>query len=817
MESRARVVVVGAGIVGCALADELTRRGWDGVVVVDTGPLPVTGGSTSHAPGLVFQTNASKTMAELARASVARFSELRHEGESCFRSVGGIEVATTPERLQDLKRRHGLATSWGIEGELLSPEAVGEKIPVLDPEQILGGFHVPSDGLAKAVWACAALAEEASARGAAFHGETPVTAIDVARGRVRAVETSRGRIETDLVVCCAGIWGPLVGRMAGVPIPLSPVEHQLVWTTPVPALAGETDEIAHPILRHQGAALYFRQRGEAYGIGSYDHRPILVSPDEIASHDEAPVMPTMRDFTPEDFEPAWQEARRLLPALRETEVAEPMNAMFSFTSDGFPLLGEAREAAGFWVAEAVWITQGPGVAKVVAEWMVEGVPSLDLREADVARFDPHVRSPAYFRRRAAAQYDEVYDALHPLQPLEEPRELRVSPFFAREQELQAFFLEANGWERPHWYEANGPLVEGQPIPSRSGWEARYWSPIVGAEALATRERVALYDMTSLKRAEVTGAGALAFLQRLTTSDLERDPGYVTYTLMLDERGGIRSDVTVARLGEERFQLGLNGPRDLDWMARHAPRDGSVTIRDITGGTSCIGLWGPRARDVLQPLSEDDLSNEGFRFFRAREIYVREIPVVALRLSYVGELGWELYASAEYGQRLWDVLFEAGREHEALAAGRGAFNSLRLEKGYRSWGADMWSAHDPHEAGLEFAVKLEKPDFVGREALFRRYELHEAQAASPHLACLTLDDPAAVVLGKEPVFADGRAVGFVTSADYGYTVGRAIAYAWVPDELAGEGTPLEIEYFGERYGATVARDPLFDPDMTRMRS
>ena len=817
MESRARVVVVGAGIVGCALADELTRRGWDGVVVVDSGELPAPGGSTSHAPGLVFQTNPSKTMTELARASVARFSELRYEGESCFRSVGGIEIATTPERLEELKRRHGFATSWGLETELLEPAGVAEKIPILDPEQIHGGFHVPTDGLAKAVWACATLTEEASTRGAAFHGETSVTAIEVSRGRVRAVETSRGRIETDLVVCCAGIWGPLVGRMVGVPIPLSPVEHQLAWTTPFPALAGETDEIRHAVLRHQDCAMYFRQRGEAYGVGSYNHRPILVSPDEILSHDEAPVMPTMRDFTPGDFEPAWQEARRVLPALREAEIADPMNAMFSFTPDGFPLLGEAQGVGGFWVAEAVWITHGPGVARAVAEWMVDGAPSLDLREADVARFDSHVQSPAYFRRRAAAQYDEVYDILHPLQPMEEPRGLRVSPFVARQHELGAFFLEANGWERPHWYEANDGLVEGQPIPARTGWAARYWSPIVGAEALATRERVALYDMTSLKRSEVTGPGSLAFLQRLTTSDLDRAPGYVTYTLMLDERGGIKSDVTVARLADDRFQLGLNGPRDLDWMARHAPPDGSVSIRDITGGTCCIGLWGPRARDVIQSLSEDDFSSEGFRFFRAREVHVREVPVVALRLSYVGELGWELYASAEYGLRLWDLLFDAGQEHGVVAAGRGAFNALRVEKGYRSWGIDMWSEHDPHEAGLEFAVKLEKRDFIGRDALQRRLELHRAKAASPHLALLTLDDPSAVVMGKEPVFADARAVGFVTSADYGYTVGRGIAYAWIPDELAAEGTPLEIEYFGDRYAATVAPDPLFDPQMTRMRS
>ena len=812
METRAKVVIVGAAVVGCSVAEHLTRLGWDDVVVLDQGPLPATGGSTSHAPGIVFQTNPSKTMTELARYSVARYSELRHDGQPCFLPVGGIEVAATPERWAELKRRHGLATSWGLESELLAPEQVAEKVPLLDPARIHGGYHVPSDGVAKAVWACEAMAAEACSRGARFYGETPVTGIDVSGGRVRAVETPAGRIETELVVCCAGIWGPLVGRMAGVPIPLSPVEHQLVWTSPVPGLEGETEEVRHAVLRHQDACMYFRQRADRYAVGSYQHRPLLVSPDEIKKHGEAPVMPTVLDFTPEDFEPAWREALALLPPLRETTIEEAMNAMFSFTPDGMPLLGEAEQVSGFWVAEAIWITHALGAGKVVAEWLAAGEPSLDLRECDVGRFEAHVPSPAYVRRRAAQAYDEVYDIIHPLQPMEDPRPLRVSPFYGRQQELGAFFLEANGWERPQWYETNAPLVHGRAIPARSGWAARYWSPIIGAEHLATRERVGMYDMTSLKRAEVSGPGALGLLQRLTTSELDRPPGYVTYTLMLDERGGIKSDITVARLGEHRFQVGLNGRRDIEWIRRRLPADGSAHVRDITGGTCCIGLWGPLARDVLQPLSDDDFSNEGFGFFRAREVYVGEVPVTALRLSYVGELGWELYASAEYGLRLWELLWQAGQPHEIFAGGRGAFNALRLEKGYRAWGTDMWSEHDPSEAGLEFAVRLEKGDFVGREALERR----DGNPPARRLACLTLDDPAKVVMGKEPVYADGRAVGFVTSADYGYSVGRGIAYAWLPGDLAGEGTGVEIEYFGERLSATVASDSLFDPEMTRMR-
>jgi glycine cleavage system aminomethyltransferase T/glycine/D-amino acid oxidase-like deaminating enzyme len=812
MDRRADVVVIGAAVVGCAVAEHLTRLGAADVVVLDQGPLPATGGSTSHAPGLVFQTNPSKTMTELARYTVERYSELRHDGQSCFKPVGSIEVAATPEREQELKRRHGLATSWGLESHLLTPEEVAEKIPILDPGRIYGGYFVPSDGIAKAVWACAAMAEEATARGARFYGETPVTGIDVSGDRVRGVETSRGRIETELVVACGGIWGPLLGRMVGVPVPLSPVEHQLAWTTPLAELAGEREEVRHPILRHQDSAMYFRQRGECYAVGSYQHVPLLVAPDDIPKHGEAPVMPTMLEFTPEHFEPAWRDACELLPALRDVEIDEAMNAMFSFTPDGMPLLGESREIEGFWLAEAIWITHAVGAGRVVAEWIATGRSSIDLRECDVNRFEAHVPSPAYVRRRAAQSYDEVYDIIHPLQPMEEPRPLRVSPFYGRQQELGGFFLEANGWERPQWYEANAQLLYGRQIPGRDRWAARYWSPIVGAEALATRERVGLYDMTSLKRAEVSGPGALAFLQRLTTNQLDRAPGYVTYTLMLNERGGIESDVTVARLAEDRFQLGLNGPRDIVLLRRHLPGDGSVSVRDITGGTCCIGLWGPRARDVIQPLSDDDFSHEGFGFFRAREVYVREVPVTALRLSYVGELGWELYTSAEYGARLWDLLWQAGEEHGVIAAGRGAFGALRLEKGYRSWGFDMWSEHDPYEAGLAFTVKLDKGDFQGREALAARAE----EAPSRRLSCLALDDAAGVVMGKEPVYANGRAAGFVTSADYGYTVGRGIAYAWLPAELAVEGSRVEIEYFGERYPATVSADPLFDPEMTRMR-
>ena len=399
-----------------------------------------------------------------------------------------------------------------------------------------------------------------------------------------------------------------------------------------------------------------------------------------------------------------------------------------------------------------------------------------------------------------------------MQPMEEPRPLRTSPFYARHRELGAYFLEASGWERPQWFRANEVHVAGRAIRELDDWAGRYWSPVVGAEHLLTRERVALYDMTSLKKAEVRGEGALEYLQRLNTNQLDKPVGSVTYTLMLDGKGGIRSDITVARLGKDHFQLGLNGSRDIEWMERHLPGDGSVRVRDITAGTCCVGVWGPLARELVQSLSEDDLSDEAFGFFKARRIYVGEVPVVALRLSYVGELGWELYATADLGLRLWDLLWEAGQPLGVMAGGRGAFNGLRLEKGYRMWGTDMTSEHDPYEAGLEFAVKPEKGDFIGREALERRRE----EGLRRRLSCLVLDDPGVVVMGNEPVWSAGAAVGYVTSAAYGYSVDKSIAYAWLPPELSGEKTGVEVQYFGERYGARVAEEPLLDPAMKRMR-
>jgi glycine cleavage system aminomethyltransferase T len=600
--------------------------------------------------------------------------------------------------------------------------------------------------------------------------------------------------------------------MAGMNLPPTPLAHQLAWTGPIPALAGQTEEAVRPILRHQDADLYYRDRFDGLGIGYYGHRPMPVSADDILSVDEADRMPSVLKFTEEDFEDAWAETQSLLPATREAKVEEGINGLFSFTTDGYPLLGESPDVKGFWVAEAVWVTHSAGVGRAVAEWLVDGhCSSFDLHECDVNRFEPHQLSPEYVLARDCQNFVEVYDILHPLQPSGKPRPIRTSPFHARQQEHGAFFLEANGWERPQWYEANASLVEGRSIPTPNDWAARYWSPIVGAEAQVTRETVALYDMTALKRLEVSGPGAADFLERLVTGKVAKSVGSVTYTLLLDHDGGIRSDITVARLARDLFQVGANGNLDLDWFTRHLPADGRVQARDITPGTCCIGLWGPLARKVIQPLTDEDFSNDGLKYFRARRAHIGSVPVTAMRLSYVGELGWELYTTADLGQKLWDTLWAAAEPLGGIIAGRGAFNSLRLEKGYRSFGTDMTYEHDPYEAGVAFAVKLDKGDFIGKAALERR-----KADVRRKLTCLTIDDPASVVMGKEPVYDGDRAVGYVTSAAHGYTIGKGIAYAWLPAELATPGTIVHIGYFDQRVEAVVAEEPLFDPAMSRLR-
>ena len=816
MQSHARLIIIGAGIVGCSVAYHLTRRGWRDIVVVDQGPLFDTGGSSSHAPGLVFQTNASKLMTTLAKDTVQLYSGLELDGQPCWYGVGSLEVAYTTERWQDLHRKLGFAKSYGLEASLISPQETHDLVPLLDSGVIHGAYHVPSDGIAKPVRAAEAMSRDAQDHGAAFYGNTTVTDVIVKAGRVHGVETTAGRITAEMVLICAGIWGPRVGRMAGVSIPLMPVQHQYARTAPLPALQGETREVVHPIVRHQDYAMYFRQEADCYGVGSYKHEPLVVDADDILSPAEAKPAPAMMDFTPEHFTVARRAAGVLFPALRDLELTDAFNGMFSFTPDGLPILGESPQVNGLWVAEAVWITHGGGVGNVVAEWMTNGVTSLDLREADYNRFPAHAHTPAYVKARGAQQYREVYDIIHPQQQLENPRNVRCSPFQPRLEALGAVFFESAGWERPQWYGANEDLITECAVPVRSGWEAQQWSPIQAGEHRATRERAAMYDLTAFTKIEVSGPSALEFLQSITANQLDRPVGKVVYTAMLNRNAGIQCDLTLTRLARDRFLVltgGASGTRDLAWMRSHAPDDGSVAISDVTSEYCGIGLWGPKAREVLQRVCHEDVSNRAFPYFASKQVTIGAAPARALRVSYVGELGWEIYVPTEYGLNVWDALWEAGQAIGIVAAGGGAFESLRLEKGYRLWGTDIHTEYNPYEAGLGWAVKLNKGNFLGREALMR---IREA-GIERRLCCLTMSDPNQVVLGKEPILDGERVLGYVTSANVGYTVGRSIAYGYLPLEYAMTGTTVEIEYFGRRYEATVTYEPLYDPGNSKLRS
>lgn len=814
------VVIIGAGIVGTNLADELVQRGWTNITVVEQGPLEIPGGSTSHAPGLVFQSNPSKTMTLFAKYTRDKLVSL-----DCFRQVGGLEVATKPERLEELKRKAGYAASWGIETHLITPEQCVELYPYLDKNVVLGGMHIPTDGLALAARATQVLIEKTRKAGVKYIGNTAVTGINQSEGKVTGVVTESGTINADIVISCAGFWGVEVGAMAGVPIPLLPVGHQYAKTTKVAGQAGkglEPNGVRLPILRHQDEDLYYREHGEFYGIGSYLHKPMPVVAASLGptpKHVDEKNMPSRLQFTKEDFEPAWKLSQELLPMLKEVEIADGFNGIMSFTPDGGPLMGQAPNLDGFYVAEAVWVTHSAGVARALAEVLTTGRASHDLSECELSRFEEVQLTPAYVSETGQQNFVEVYDIIHPLEPKKSPRNLRVSPFHSRQRELDAFFLEAGGWERPHWFEANRDLLKQLPskwVPvERDAWSNRFYSPIAAAEAYKTRTAVAMFDMTPIQRLEISGPGALELLQRLTVGNIDKAPGNVTFTLLLDNQGGIRSDIFVARVLPEVFHVSVNGPIDLAYFSREArvqtQKSSSkfVQVRDLTGGVCAVGLWGPKARDVLASLGmEDEFLNTAFPQFKVKRALVAGIPVTALGISYIGEPGWEIYTSADNGLRLWDTLWKAGQPHGAIAAGRIAFNAMRLEAGFRAYGSDMSTEYDPYEAGLEFTLQADKTGYVGYDALKGKSK----EKATRRLRGLTVDDGRSVVLGKEPVYLNGKKAGYVTNAAFGYSVGKPIAHAYLPSSVS-DGDAVEIVYFGKKIKATVTAEPFYKAQET----
>ncbi|KAL3456951.1 hypothetical protein BJX64DRAFT_296312 [Aspergillus heterothallicus] len=827
MATSQRVVIIGAGIVGANLADELVSRGWTHITVVEQGPLDLPGGSTSHAPGLVFQTSPSKTMTKFAQYTVQKLLSIQEDGHGCFNQVGGLEVATTPERVEELKRKLGYAMAWGVDARLVSADECVELYPLLDREIVLGGLHIASDGLALAARATQLLIQRTREAGVRYLANTLVTGVDTEDGRVTGVSTSNGTIAADLVVSCAGFWGVEVGAMAGVSIPLLPLAHQYAKTTPVAGL--ENREVnsrpnglnaSLPILRHQDQDLYYREHGDRYGIGYYGHKPMPVDAASLGptpSQVDDKNMPSRLQFTEEDFRPAWEESQKLLPALRASRIDDGFNGIFSFTPDGGPLIGQAPNLDGFYVAEAVWVTHSAGVARALAEMLTQGWSSVDVTECELSRFEQVQLTRDYVCETSQQNFVEIYDIIHPLQPRESPRNLRTSPFYSQQVQLGAVFMELGGWERPFWYEANAHLLQSLPAhwrpTRRDPWSSRFYSPITAVEAWKTRNAAALYDMTSFHRFIVSGPGSVPLLQHLTTSDVDVKPGTIIYTLMLNDNAGIRGDFFVTRLDETTYQIGANSATDLAYISRAARYQTQQTpsnwvqIHEITSSTCALGLWGPRAHDVLRALSKEFPSTTKLLpHMHAKPTTLASIPVTLFRKSYVGESGWEIQTSADHGRRLWEALYTAGKPHGLIAAGRAAFNALRIEKGYRTYGVDLTSEHHPYEAGLAFAVDGEKTgSFVGRDALRRR----AGQTVTRRLRCLAVDDGVSVVMGKEPVFWNEEPVGYVTTAAFGFSVRRPVVYAWLSGGV-GDGASVEIGYFGRRIRASVVAEPVFDP-------
>jgi glycine cleavage system aminomethyltransferase T/glycine/D-amino acid oxidase-like deaminating enzyme len=824
--------VIGGGIVGNSLVGHLAALGWRDLVLVDKGPFPNPGGSTGHASNFIFPVDHSKEMTQLTLDSVRQYRE-----EGVFTQSGGIEVARTEERMEELRRRMASAKSWGIDDvSLVTPAEVKELVPFIDESVIVGGFYTESVGVVDSLRFGTIMRERAQALGALHvFPNTEVLGIDVEDGRVRCVRTDHGAFETDVVVVACGVWSPRIARMAGATIPLTPAVHQMIDVGPVPRFLSSASSIEYPIVRDMDTNMYERQDGQGLEVGSYAHRPILHDPDEIPSIAEAALSPTELPFTQEDFELQLEHALQLVPEVLGDEsvgIKYAINGLLSLTPDGLPLLGETPEVKGLWSAAAVWVKEGPGVGRALAEWMTNGESQIDLQSSDIARFYDEQKTIVNVKARASEGFNKTYGIVHPAEQWASNRGVRKSPFYEQEAVLGAVFYEAAAWERPQWYESNAGLVKEYGVqPREHEWDARWWSPIINAEHLAMRERAAMFDLTAFSIFDIKGPGALAVVQEVSARQMNVPSGRVIYTPVLTPSGGFKSDLTIMRMDDETFRVvtgGAHGMADKKWFADHLNDD--ARIEDLTSAWTTIGLWGPRARDILASITHDDVSNEGFPFSTWKTLDVGGMEVLASRISYVGDLGWELYVPMAHGAALWDAVWDAGQPHGIVPAGIGVYGTTgRLEKAYRAFGFELDADYTVVEADMAW-WKVKDEDFVGKAA----HVAHRAAEPVAVLCTLTIDDHVSksgvkrYPLGREPIVtADGAPIvdahgrrSYVTSAGAGPSVGKHLLMSYLPPEHAVEGGKLAVEYMRELYPVTVAvvgSKPPFDPDNERIRS
>lgn len=804
MKDQARVVIIGGGITGCSIAYHLTKMGWNDVIIVDKGEL--TSGATFHAAGLVGQLRASVNITKMLKYSVELYSKLEEETgqHTAWSPVGGLRVASSKNRMEELRRSAAMAKTFGLPMELIGPKEACDLFPVMNKRGIVGAAFLPTDGQIDPSGVTYALAQGARKGGATIYTDTRVTGIDLKNGAVHEVLTEKGNIKTEVVVNAAGIWAPEIGKMVGVAIPLIPMEHQYIITKPI-----EGVKKGMPTMRDPDLLVYFREELGGLIMGGYEHNPIPWALDGIP-----------RDFTKkllkpnfEHFEPLSLLAMKRVPSIGHAEIITLLNGPEAFTSDGDFIMGESPEVRNFFVAAgfcAHGIAAAGGVGKMMAEWIIEGQPSLDLWRLDIRRLGPHHRSQTYITHRAIEVYAHHYSMSWPYEEMTSARPLRKSPLYHRLKKMGAVFGEKYGWERPNWF-----VPKGVPPKDRLGWGLPNWFEHVEKEHEGIRTKAGIIDQTSFGKIEIKGPGSLKFLQKITDNQMDKPIGSTTYTQMLNEKGGIECDLTVSRLGEEHFYL-VTGTafikHDLHWIRKQLAGEGSVSVSDVTSSRACIVLCGPQARNILKQLTDDDLSNEGLPYMTFKEITIGYAPVLALRITYVGELGYELHLPVEYASYVYDALWEAGKSYGLVNAGYRCIDSLRLEKGYRYWSVDISPEYTPLEAGLDFCVKLDKGDFIGRQALLAQKE----KGITRKLCCLTIDSGPMMPVGKEAILEGDKVIGLVTSGGFGHTIKKPIAYGYLPVSYSNPGTRLQIEVAARRYEATVEKEPRYDPKNKRVK-
>ena len=833
----AKVVVIGAGIVGNCLVGHLARLGWTDLVLLDKGPLPNPGGSTGHASNFIFPVDHNKEMALLGEQSADQF-----RGFDLSVDSGGIEVARTDERMDELQRRMTSAKAWGIEAHMLSPGEVQELVPFINPEVIKGGFYCPTVSVVDSLETGTVMRKEAIEKaGCQVFANTEVLDLTTEGGdgpngrrKVTAVVTDKGTIDTEHVVIACGVWSNRIAYMADTYIPLVPTVHQMADVGPMDILAETNNEIGYPIVRDMDTFCYERQSSGSMEVGSYGHRPILHHPDEIPSNEEAALSPTEMPFTPDDFDDQMETAIELIDMLGEAEIKYAINGLLSITPDGMPCLGELPDVENLWSAAAIWVKEGPGMAQVVAEWMTYGYPRvIDAHGADIARFYDEEKSDAHIWARAEESFIKTYGIVHPAEQWGDRRHLVESPYRSRQEALDAEFFQARVWERPQWYNSNADLVERYSLSEREvEWDNRWWSPITTGEHLNMRDNCGVVDLSAFQIYELEGPGAVEFADYLAVNKIDVAVGRSVYTPWLNHDGGFHSDLTMMRMADDKVRVVtgvFDGGRDEFWVRKHMPNDGSVTFTNVTKRITTLGLWGPNAPAVLGQLTDQDLSQTGSGYGSIIDAEVAGVPCQLFRISYVGDTGWEIYTAWENGPALWDAIFETGKDHGLRATGGGVYGSSgRLEKGYRLMGAELESEYNPVEAGLA-RPKVKAADFIGKEAYLA------AREAGAEVQCVTLtvedqtdsqgrrrhmmggNEPILDLNGDRIVDSHGR-VSRVTSAGYGPSVGKHLLMGYLPNDLASPGTELQVMYMNELFPVkVVGAGSAFDADDSRLKS